>query len=214
MSAQILGMLKGWVASLALSPFWFSLLSLVLGLAFVIGLGALLARRLAGSTGISSGPIFVVAGLIVLAACATWALIDAVFWFQDAPYISERLLLWIAPDAVDKAALAEFLELATTDGRLLLPTAISMTIGLFAAGVLYLLITWIASGTLAELLALEQKPADILARERKAKLEAIAAAVAAGQPPPGEELSTQPLPDDRLGRIYKLLGHWTDVSFV
>ena len=62
--------------------------------------------------------------------------------------------------------------------------------------------------------SLEQKPDDVLAKERAEHQKAIAEALKEGRKMPVAEVVSIPLSDDLFGRTYKLLGHWTTVELV
>lgn len=201
MKEQLLGMLAGWVQALAERPLVLVPLTMIAALIFLALIGRV-GARLAGIGALSSGPVLIVSGLITLGLCLLWAAVDAVFWVYDAPYLSERIVLWLAPGGMPEEALRGLIDVLP-GVRLLLPSFVALPIAMFAAGTLHGLITWIFGGTLAEMIALEQKPEDVIAREDKAK------AAAAGQPATTEPAPASPLADDRLGRIYKRFGHWT-----
>jgi len=79
---------------------------------------------------------------------------------------------------------------------------------------LYLGIVFWAARTLEEMASVEQKPDDVLAKERAEEEKRIRKAIAEGRPLPAASASSVPLSDDRFGRVFKLLGHWTSVEFV
>lgn len=217
MRERILQAIGEWSHMVQDQPIWGVVGSLAASLLLITVLSWFLSRHLSDGR-MSSGPIFVVAGLIILGLCALWTAFDAIMWATDGPYLSERIFAFLMPDAIETDEnLRVVLNLGTVGdepGRVLLPPAVSMSLGLIMATFLYMVITFIMGSTLAELAALEMKPADIVRRERKAKLEAIRKAIKAGHPPPVEAVSTAPLPNDRFGQIYKGLGHWTNPEFV
>lgn len=162
----------------------------------------------------------------------------------------------------DPMALARALLGLSGDGAgLHLPPAVTIPLGLLAAGALHLGIGSFLGGILAELVALQTRPDDVIMRERvekeRARAQARVAAEAAAQaraasadgrpagdaegesagapggshvpapansPAPADtsdavdpildeevaSIEAGPLPDDRLGRLYKILGHWND----
>ena len=216
MRERILSAIGEWSSFVQGEPLWGVLLSLAGSLFLITALSWVLSRHLSDGR-MSSGPIFVVAGLFILALCTLWTAFDAIMWATDGPYISERVFGFLMPDSIETDEnLRVILSIAKDDpgARVLLPPAVAMSLGLILATVLYLIITFIIGGTLAELAALEMKPADVVQRERREALKAIRAAIKAGRPPPVEAISTAPLPDDRFGKIYKWLGHWTTPEFV
>ena len=217
MREQLLEFIGGWSRIVQLEPLWGVMISLAVSLALITALSWVLGLRMSG-TRASSGPIFVVSGLIVLGLCMLWTVFDATMWAFDAPFLSERLLGFLMPDAIQSDEnLRAILGLAppgSEHARLLLPAALSMSLGLLMATAVYVVLTFVMSSALAELESLEMKPADVVRRERREKIKAIRAAIKAGRPPPVEELTSAPLPDDRFGRVYKMLGHWSNVQFV
>jgi hypothetical protein len=217
---RILQAIGEWSHIVQDQPIWGVVGSLAASLLLITVLSWFLSRHLSDGR-MSSGPIFVVAGLIILGLCSLWTAFDAIMWATDGPYLSERIFGFLMPDSIETDNnLRAVLNLGTSDGdgevpsRVLLPPAVSMSLGLIIATFLYMVITFIMGSTLAELAALEMKPADIVRRERKAKLKAIRKAIKAGLPPPVDAVSTAPLPNDRFGQIYKGLGHWTNPEFV
>lgn len=164
---------------------------------------------------VSTGPLFAVAGVIVFAIGALVALVDAILVWQDMLLIEERLLLLFAPGE-GQAAYEELRRMLgiIEGGRFILPGSVHVPLSLFLAGCLYLGLVYWAALTLEEMGTLEQKPDDVLAKERAEEEKKIKKALAEGRPLPVAPASTVPLSDDRFGRVFKLLGHWTSVEFV
>ncbi|HRI67613.1 MAG TPA: hypothetical protein PK156_25390, partial [Polyangium sp.] len=167
------------------------------------------------SVRVSTGPLFAVAGVIVFVLGALVAFIDALLAWQNMLLVEERLLLLLVPGEGQVAyerlrALLGILE----GGRFLLPGVVHVPLSLFLAGFLYLGLVYWAALTLEEMGTLEQKPDDILAKERAEEAAKIKKALAEGRPLPVAAASTVPLSDDRFGRVFKILGHWTSVEFV
>lgn len=164
---------------------------------------------------ISTGPLFAVAGVIVFALGAVIALVDAVLAWQNMLLVEERLLLLLAPGEGPAVyeALRERLGLLE-GGKFILPGVVHVPLSLFLAGLLYLGLVYWAALTLEEMGTLEQKPDDVLAKERAEEAAKIKKALAEGRPLPAVAASTVPLSDDRFGRVFKILGHWTSVEFV
>jgi len=105
------------------------------------------------------------------------------------------------------------LSLTKAEG-LYLPAVVHLPLALLGAAGVYVGVVFWVGRTLAELTSLEQKPDDVLAKERAAQRKAIAQALKEGKPMPAAEVVSIPLADDRLGRTFKLLGHWTSVELV
>ncbi len=218
MGEHLIRLIGDWSRIVQLEPLWGVLISLSVSMTLITALSSVLGLRMS-DTRASSGPIFVVSGLIVLGLCMLWTVFDATMWALDAPFLSERLLGFLMPDAIQsneniRAILALAPPNSGESTRLLLPAAVSMSLGLLMATAVYVVLTFIMSSALAELESLEMKPEDVLRRERREKIQAIFAAIKAGPPPPVQELTSAPLPNDRFGRVYKMLGHWSNVQFV
>jgi len=164
---------------------------------------------------VSTGPLFAVAGFIVFALGAIVALIDAILAWQDMMLVEERLLLLLAPGQ-GQAAYEEVRRMLgiVEGGRFVLPGVVHVPLALFLSGFLYLGLVYWAALTLEEMGTLEQKPDDVLAKERAEEEKKIKKAIAEGRPLPVAPASSVPLADDRFGRIFKILGHWTSVEFV
>ena len=196
-------------------PIWAGVIGIGVALVILLVLGGIARARLElRSARVAAGPIFAMAGLIVLAISLVWWLADGILLWADELLIEERLLLLLAPDEADaEAALRSMLALRE-DGRLILPGVVHVPLALFFATLVYLAIVLWIGRTLAELTSLEQKPEDVLARERQAQRKAIEQALKEGKPIPVTEVVSVPLADDRFGRTFKLLGHWTSVELV
>ncbi|MBK9261872.1 MAG: DUF1998 domain-containing protein [Polyangiaceae bacterium] len=164
---------------------------------------------------VSTGPLFALAGVIVFALGAVVALADAILAWQDMPLVEERILLFFAPGE-GQAAYEELRRLLgiLEGGRFILPGSVHVPLSLFFAGILYIGIVFWAARTLEEMASIEQKPDDVLAKERAEEEKKIKKAIAEGRPLPTAPASSIPLADDRFGRVFKMLGHWTSVEFV
>ena len=174
---------------------------------------AIRARLELLSDRVAAGPIFAVAGLSVLALALVWWVADAILFAAGQLLLEERLLLLLAPAGDGEAFLRQLMQLRV-DQRLMPPAPVLLPLVLFACAALYLTIVLWMGRTLAEMTSLEQKPEDVLAKERAAQRKAIAQALKEGRPMPAAEVVSVPLADDRLGRTFKLLGHWTSVELV
>lgn len=176
------------------------------------GLGHVLMRK---ETKVATGPLFVISGLIVFALCGLWSLADWILpHIGDPPLrtLEEYLLLWTAAGEVELIQTAFKIP---EGAPLLLSQAVRVPLGLAAASTVYLAIVRILGSALAEMKSLERKPDDILRRERIEAARKRKEAIDAGLPIPADaQVHTIPLADDRFGRIYKWLGHWTTVELV
>lgn len=171
--------------------------------------GALRARLETQAQKVASGPIFALSGAFVLALSLLWWLADAALHALGVRLIEEHLVLLLASEERARSAL-----LVSEGDGLFPPGVVALPIALFFATIVYMAIVFWVGRTLAELTALEQKPDDVLARERAEQRKAIAQALKEGKPMPVAEVVSLPLADDRFGRIFKLLGHWTSVELV
>jgi ATP-dependent helicase YprA (DUF1998 family) len=165
---------------------------------------------------VAAGPVFAVSGVVVLALSVVWWIVDGIFAALEQPTIVERVLLVLVPGRVEDAAATVRAVLGLPEDRLsvLPPGPVHLPIAVLGAAALYLiLVVWIGR-TLAELTSLEQKPEDVLARERAEQQRAIAQALKEGRPMPTAEVVSVPLADDLFGRTFKVLGHWTSVELV
>ncbi len=208
--AAVLGALGLWSHAAARSP-WLTALAGLAAAAAALAWSTVVARAWLEQRAdrVAAGPIFALAGVAVFAASLLWALADAILRAADAPLLQHRLLLGLGDEPAVRAALA-----LPEDGRVYLRGPVAVPLALAIAGALYLgLVLW-AGRTLAELTALEQKPEDVLARERAEHRKAIEKALQEGRPMPAEEVVSLPLADDLFGRTFKLLGHWTSVERV
>lgn len=164
---------------------------------------------------VSTGPLFAVAGVIVFLLGAIIAGIDALLAWNGMLLVEERVLLFLAPGE-GQAAYEQLRNLLgiLEGGRFILPGAVHVPLSLFLAGFIYLGLVYWTALTLEEMSTLEQKPDDVLAKERAEEEKKIKKALAEGRPLPVSAAASVPLSDDRFGRIFKILGHWTSVEFV
>ena len=212
---ELLRVLAAWSRAAQAYPVRAGLIAMAVAVAMLVALGGLARARLElRSARVAAGPIFAGAGLVVLGLSLVWWLADAVLLWADQLLLEERLLLLLAPEGPDREAALRQLLALREGGRLILPGMVHVPLAFLAASAVYLgIVLWVGR-TLAELTSLEQKPDDVLAKERAAQRKAIEQALAEGKPIPAEEVVSVPLADDRLGRIFKLLGHWTSVELV
>lgn len=203
--------LAAWIRAAESMPWRSGLVALALSLVIGQVLAGLLRARLELTTDrVAAGPIFALAGVATLAVGLSWWSVDAILWVAGQPLVEQRLLELASPEAA--ASLRPVI--GEPDGRLLPPAAVHLPVVVMTLGSLYLAIVLWVGRTLVEMTSLEQKPPDILARERRAQKEAIDKALKEGRPVPAEAVISVPLADDRLGRVFKLLGHWTSVELV
>jgi ATP-dependent helicase YprA (DUF1998 family) len=210
----VLQVLGAWVRSSAAAPWRWGLVASAVVIVAGLALGGLARARLElRSDRVAAGPIFAVSGLGVLAFAIVWWAADAVLAAAGQLLIEERLMLLLAPRGAGEEFLRELFQLRA-DERLMPPPVVHLPLSLLMCGLLYVIaVLWIGS-TLSELTSLEQKPEDVLARERAALQKAIDQALKEGRPIPVQDVVSVPLADDRLGRVFKLLGHWTSVELV
>lgn len=220
MSERIAAALTAWTRLAVAEPIWVGAASMLFALGVVVGLASAVRAKLqAASDRVSAGPIFALAGFIVLALSTLWWAVDAVLLWAGRLSLEERLLLLVVPDGpgselFGRRAVASALASVQTGKAPVLPGVVLVPLMLTIAGALYVgLVLWMGR-TLDELTSLEQKPDDVLARERAAQEEEIAKALREGRPIPAQTVATVPLADDPLGRVFKLLGYWTGVDRV
>ena len=212
----LLALLGEWSRLAQAKPIRASLGGMAVALAVLLYLGALAKARFElRALRVSTGPLFALAGLVVLALSLVVAIADALLAHYDMLLIEERVLLLLAPGEGREAyeALRRILALAA-GGRFVLPGPVHLPLALLLGAAVYLGLVFWAARTLEELGSLEQKPDDVLARERLEQQKAIAKALAEGRPLPVKPVESAPLADDRFGRVFKLLGHWTSVEYV
>lgn len=212
----LLSILAPWAEVARKTPWRTSLVGMAIALAILGYLAALSRARFEmRSIRVSTGPLFALSGLIVLGLSILVALVDAVLAHYDMLLVEERLVLLLAPGEGQEAyeALRRLLSIAE-GGRFILPGPVHLPLALLLFGALYLGLVWWAARTLEELALLEQKPDDVIARERAEQEKAIKKAIAEGRPLPAAPVESVPLADDLFGRIFKLLGHWTSVELV
>ena len=241
MSAAILALLVAWVKVYQAEPLYTGMIGIGAALGIQVMAARALAARIETRGRLAGRPVLVLSAATVLAGCLLWAGVDAVLAWQGAPLLGERLLIAILPAELftelpagqEPMALARGLLGLSGDGAgLHLPPAVTIPLGLIVAGALHLGIGAFLGGILAELVALQTRPDDVIARERaereRARAEELGGdagrdaerdAESPGAPgdtdPTIEEeeadaVEASPLPDDRLGRLYKMLGHWND----
>lgn len=213
----LLRFLGGWSRLAESMPWRSGLVGLALTAAAIAFASSVIRGWLeARSDRVAAGPIFAISGLVVLAVSVAWWAVDALLIALDQPMIAERVLLLLAPESAlgAAAALRELLGLPPDSVRLLPPGPVHLPIAVIGAAGLYLILVIWAGRALAEMTALEQKPEDVLARERAEQQKAIALAIKEGRPVPTTEVVSVPLADDLFGRTFKLLGHWTSVELV
>ncbi|UQA59045.1 Zn-binding domain-containing protein [Polyangium aurulentum] len=212
----LLAILGDWSRLAQAMPWRSGLIATASALAIIAFVGAVSRARFEERTlRVSTGPLFALAGLVVLALALVVAIVDALLAWSGAMLIEERALLLLAPG--DGAAAYEALrnQLALAQGgRFILPGPVHLPLSLMFGAAIYLALVWWGARTLEELTSLEQKPDDVLLRERMEQAKAIKKALEEGRPPPAQPVETVPLADDLFGRTFKLLGHWTSVELV
>lgn len=247
MKQSILALLAAWLAAYRMEPFYTAMLGVSAGLVAAAAMARGMAARIQARSHLDGRPVLVLAAAIVAGVCMLWAATDAVLAWRGQAIVSERLLRLLMPAELSAGqgmtVLRTLLGLPP-EGALRLPPAISMPLGLVAATAANLAIAAMLGSALAELVALQSRPDDVLRRERqraaraqqeaqqKAEQEAQQEAGAGpAAEPDGADASTAPaaqeaadasadaagvgpLPDDGLGRLYKLLGHWNDLLYV
>lgn len=216
MRDTILDILVSWARAGHSMPWRTGLIGALVALGVLGYLSALARSRFEMRTvRVSTGPLFAVAGVIVFALGVVIALVDAVLEWNNMLLVEERLLLLLVPGDGPEVYAEVRNRLGILDGgRFILPGVVHVPLSLILAGLLYLGLVYWAALTLEEMGTLEQKPDDVLAKERAEEEKKIKKALAEGRPLPVAAASSVPLSDDRFGRIFKLLGHWTSVEFV
>lgn len=213
----LLGILGEWSRLAGSMPWRAGLVAMAIIGLLASSLGAVARAWLeARSDRVAAGPVFALAGLVVFALCVVWWLIDGALVLNGSATLEERALIaLVGGDSTTAAeALRALFGLRADQARVLPPGPVHLPLALIGAGGLYIVLVIWAGRTLAELTALEQKPEDVLARERAEQQKAIALALKEGRPMPTAEVVTVPLADDLFGRTFKLLGHWTRVDLV
>lgn len=214
---SILQWIAAWSRLAGAAPIRSALIGLALTLLLLNAVGNAVRSLLeARGNRVAGGPVFAFSGIIVFFISIVWWIIDGILDALDKPLLFERILLWMVPQSFEDAmhALRVLLGLPENQRRLLPPGPVHLPIAWAGATLLYLLVVLWIGRTLAELSSLEQKPDDILAKEREAQRKAIEKALKEGRPVPTQEVVSLPLADDRFGRAFKLLGHWTSVELV
>lgn len=213
----LLDMLGGWSRLAHSMPWRSGLIGLALAAAGISMVASIVRGLIEGrSDRAAAGPIFALSGLVVLAgSVVVWA-VDSVLDALGYPLIAERILILLAPERPEGAVafLRRLLGLPEDANRLLPPGPVHLPVTVLGAAFLYLALAAWAGRTLAEMTSLEQKPDDVLAKERAEQQKAIAQALKEGRPMPTAEVVSIPLADDKFGRTFKLLGHWTSVELV
>lgn len=212
MSRAVLAMLASlgaWAALGRRFPIWTAGIGVALAVGGLLSAGAAVRAWLEQrASRVATGPIFALAGIATLAlALVVWG-VDAALAWGDEPLLGERFALLIAPEERVRALLG------VPSGRVVLPGPVALPLTIALLGLVYLALVLWAGRTLAELTSLEQKPDDVLAKERAEHQKAIAEALKDGRKMPAAEVVSLPLSDDLFGRTYKLLGHWTSVELV
>lgn len=216
MRDTILDILAAWAHAGLTMPWRTGFLGALVTFGILSYLGAIAKARFElRAVRVSTGPLFAVAGVIVFALGVVIALVDAFLEWFGLMLIEERLLLLLVSDS-SQAAYADLRHRLgiLEGGRFILPGVVHVPLSLFLAGLLYLGLVYWAALTLEEMSTLEQKPDDVLAKEKAEEEKKIKKALAEGRPLPVAQASSVPLSDDRFGRIFKILGHWTSVEFV
>ena len=163
-----LDFMRGLGEALAIEPFWMALVLVVTVIVVMAMMAGGILLRLRVRANISGGPILLGSALVVLGLCLLWTITDGILWWRDAPLLSEQLLRWMAPDALESIAdLRSAVGLPGDSGALRFPPSVSMIAGLILAGILFLAMAAIAASILAERISLEFKPEDILQKERQ-----------------------------------------------
>lgn len=205
----MLGALGAWAAIARRSPMWTAAIGTAVVVAGLLAAGAFVRAWLEQrSNRVATGPIFALAGIATFVlALGVWLVDAALAWGQE-PLLGERFALLLAPEGQVRALLG------VPEGRIVLPGPVALPLSIALLALVYLgLVLWVGR-TLAELVSLEQKPDDVLAKERAEHQKAIAEALKEGRKMPAAEVVSLPLSDDLFGRTYKLLGHWTSVELV
>lgn len=220
MSERIATLLGGWTKLATAHPILVGLGSMIAAVALLAALAAAARARLnSRSDKVAAGPIFALSGFAVMVACLVWWLIDAILVWSGRLALEERLILMALPEGSEgslfgRAAVEGALRSLQTGHQPLIPGVVLVPLMLVIASTAYVgLVLWVGR-TLEEILSLEKKPDDVLAKERAELQKKINQALKAGRPIPTEVASTVPLADDALGRVFKLLGYWTSVERV
>jgi DEAD/DEAH box helicase domain-containing protein len=205
----LLGTLGAWAAVARRFPLWTSAIGVALALAAVFAAGgavrAWLEQR---SNRVATGPIFALSGIATFALALVIWLVDAALGAAHEPLLGHRITLLLAPEATVRQLLG------APSGPIELPGPEALPLSILLLAIVYLGIVMWVGRTLAELTSLEQKPDDVLAKERAEHQKAIAEALKEGRKMPQAEVVSLPLSDDLFGRTFKLLGHWTSVELV
>lgn len=205
----LLATLGAWAALGRRFPIWTAGIGTLLMISGLLAAGAFVRASLEQRANrVATGPIFALAGIVTFVLAILVWLTDAALAWADEPLLGERAALLIAPEDRVRALLG------VPSGRIVLPGPTALPLSILLLGAVYLgLVLW-AGRTLAELVSLEQKPDDVLAKERAEQQKAIAMALKEGRKIQVAEVMSLPLSDDLFGRTYKLLGHWTSVELV
>ncbi len=216
MRDAILELLAAWAHAGRVMPWRTGFIGALAALVILGYLGAIARSRFElRAVRVSTGPLFAVAGFIIFILGVIVAFMDAILAWQDMMLVEERLLLLLVPGQ-GQAAYEEVRRLlGIVEGRrFVLPGAVHVPLALLINGFLYLGLVYWAALTLEEMVTLEQKPDDVLAKERAEEQKKIVKAITEGRPLPAVPASSVPLANDRFGRVFKILGHWTSVEFV
>ncbi|MBK8257393.1 MAG: hypothetical protein IPK82_32585 [Polyangiaceae bacterium] len=205
----LLSLLGAWAAAARRHPIWTAGIGVFIVLLLLLAAGRAVQTWLEQrASRVATGPIFALSGIATLALALLTALIDGILALSGEAQLGERFVRLLAREDVVRATLN------VPDGRIVLPAPLSLPLSVALFAIVYtILVLWVGR-TLAEMVSLEQKPDDILAKERAAHQKAIADALKEGRQMPQTEVVSLPLNDDLFGRTYKLLGHWTSVELV
>ncbi len=205
----LLGMLGAWAALGRRFPFWTSAIGVALVVAALAAAGSLVRSWLEQRVNrVATGPIFALAGIAAFALAVLVWLTDAILALAKEDPIGHHAALFLAPEAVVRETLG------VPSGPIALPGPVALPLSVLILALVYLALVIWAGRTLAEMTSLEQKPDDVLAKERAEHQKAIQEALKEGRKMPEAEIVSLPLSDDLFGRTYKLLGHWTSVEMV
>ena len=205
----LLGTLGVWSALARRVPFWTGGVGMAVVLVALAAAGSAVRASLEQRANrVATGPIFALAGIATfLLALVVW-LVDAALAWADEPLLGHRFALLLAPETTVRGLLG------VPFGPIALPGPVALPLGVVLLALVYLVIVLLAGRTMAEMSSLEQKPDDVLAKERAEHQKAIQDALKEGRKMPQVEVVSIPLSDDLFGRTYKLLGHWTTVELV
>ncbi|MFO0588305.1 MAG: Zn-binding domain-containing protein [Polyangiaceae bacterium] len=208
-AAAILDMLGAWVLGARYAPVWAALIGVSAVVAALLAAGSMVRTWLEQRANrIATGPIFALAGIATMAlAFAVWVT-DALLSALGEQGLGHHAALLLGQEA----EVRERLHIPT--GPIVLPGPAALPLSVILLALVYLALVIWAGRTLAEMASLEQKPDDILAKERAEHQKAIQEALKEGRKMPEAEIVSLPLSDDLFGRTYKLLGHWTSVEMV